>query len=252
MKILLVISLLTILVISFPVGILFSLLAKKLSKSNRSLWSYCKALLLLSLAIFLAIYLPAFVILKAGWSLALMASLLIVLFGLIAWFYQKDWARSEKLATTAWGLLVFLGILFLITNFSLFNPFVINDIGMDPVYSKGDFVFCQLNKALTFGYSKGNVVVFQDPHDKNKTLIRKIIATQGDRVKIDGGQLFVNDQLIRKVRPNELIAPITLTENQYFVLAENSENTYDSKLFGPITKADIYIRVMFKLNWLKK
>lgn len=249
MKIFLVSSLLIILTVFFPLGILFSLLSKKLSQSERSLWSYCKALFLTYLAVFLAIYLPAFFSLKAYWPIVLMTFLLFLLLGLIAWFYQKDWHSYEKLAIILWGALVFLAVLLLSYNFSIFSPFVIADTGMSPIYRKGDRVFCQINRNSKGKYFKGDVVIFKAPNNEGKVVIRKIIGTAGDSVKVVEGQLFLNNQAVQKVQASEVLAPMTLKAGQYFVLAENSENIFDSKILGPITSADIYVKVIRRVNW---
>ncbi|MCX6761789.1 MAG: signal peptidase I [Candidatus Moranbacteria bacterium] len=256
MNSLLILSLLIIIAVLFPGGIFFSLLAKKYSRSERGLWSYCKVLLIVALSVALCAYLFSLGSFRLPGFYRSITVFVVFFLGLlmffIVWFFQKGWHQYEKLATILWGFLVFFIVIILSLNFSIFYPVVIKDDGMDPVYVKGSFVFCQTNIALARNYSKGDTVIFQNPIEKNKTIIRKIIATSGDSVKINGGQLFVNDQLIRKVQTNELIAPVTLADGQYFVLAESDKNIFDSKTFGPISGADIYAKIMFKLNWLAK
>lgn len=252
MKPLLFSSLLVIITALSPVGILFGLLARKISQSGRSWWAYCKVLLLIGLAVFLAVYSVSFVFLKTYQSWGLMFLLLVLMLGFIIFFFQKNWARSEKILLAFWGIMVFSSIIFLGFTFSIFYPFLVSDVGMAPAFNKGDFVFCQINRNLLGEYSKGDVVVFREPGDEKKVIIRKIIATEGDEVKINGGQLLVNNQAVRKVQANELIAPVVLAEGQYFVLSEKEKGVIDSKMFGPIVKDDIYVKVLFKLNWLKR
>ena len=42
--------------------------------------------------------------------------------------------------------------------------------------------------------SPGDVVVFRYPRDQSKSFIKRIIGIAGDRVRIDAGQVFVNDK----------------------------------------------------------
>jgi signal peptidase I len=250
MRLLLIYSFLSVVAIFFPAGILLSILAKKLSRSERSLWAYCRMLVLIALAVFLAFYLTSFILLKTYQTILMVFLVFGLMLVWILFFLQKSWQFYEKLAVIIWGIIVLFIVVFLSYNYSLYQPFVINDTGMTPVYGEGDLVFCQINRGSARRYSKGDVVTFRDPDDKGKIIVRKIVATSGDRVEINGEQLLINGQIVRKVQANELIAPITLMKGQYFVLTEKEENIFDSKIFGPITSEDIYTKVMFKINWL--
>jgi|GEM_PF-3651277 len=253
MKILFIFSLLTIIITLFPAGILFCFWARKISGSGRGWWVYCKVLLLTALAVFLSVYFIT-ASLSNSFPQKALAFLMLLAFALlsvaITFFFQKDWYKVEKIATISWGLLLFFAILFLSTNFSLFYPFLINDTGMEPIYSKGDLVFCQLNKILIGGYSKGDVVIHSVPSDRKIPMARKIIGVPGDKIEIKNERLFVNNQSEREIKMPDS-ALLTLEEDQYFVLNENSESNFDSRIFGPIKSDQIYARALFQVNWLK-
>ncbi len=251
MKILFVCSLLVIIVTLFPVGILFAFWAKKSTRSERNLWSYAKALILTALMIFAFFYLSSFFLSKTyGFGVVLFLTL-ILLIALMAVVYKKGWHKYEKMAIIFWGILVFPVCIFLNYFLSLSQPFIIADGGMAPTFNRGDLVFCQINRNLFGGYSRGDVVIFPDPDGGRKNLIRKIVGTEGDSVEINDRQFFANGQAIRNVQANELIAPTVLKKGEYFVLAEDENNRYDSKTFGPINDKNILIKVLFKLSWLK-
>ena len=49
--------------------------------------------------------------------------------------------------------------------------------------------------------SRGDVIVFRSPFDKNSLSIRRVVGLPGDRVFFENGNLYVNEQLIKKSKP---------------------------------------------------
>ena len=43
---------------------------------------------------------------------------------------------------------------------------------------------------------RGDIVVFRYPRDPSKSYIKRVIGMAGDRIRIDGGQVYVNDQAL--------------------------------------------------------
>lgn len=95
--------------------------------------------------------------------------------------------------------------------------------------------------AETYNYHKGDVVIF-DFNGIN--LIKRVIATEGDTVRIEGGHVFVNNIQLKEIylpegRVTELpsFSQATLQEgvdevvpaNSYFLLGDNREVSKDSR-----------------------
>lgn len=121
-------------------------------------------------------------------------------------------------------------IFFLIILFK-FNPVMIaitNGESMSPTLKDRQVVlFWQ--KDLT----KGNVVVAKSPESWQrgvKLLIKRIYGVPGDKLKITGDKLFINDKLVREY-PNMGIIDnieITIPKDKYFIIGDNKVNSYDS------------------------
>ena len=43
---------------------------------------------------------------------------------------------------------------------------------------------------------RGDIVVFRYPRDPSKSYIKRVIGMAGDRIRIDGGQVYVNDEAL--------------------------------------------------------
>jgi len=98
---------------------------------------------------------------------------------------------------------------------------------------------------------RGDIVVFRYPGDTSKSYIKRVIAVGGDRVRIDEGAVYVNDQRVREAYvpvqyrdlrsyPDTVIAP-----NTYFVLGDHRSSSSDSRDFGPVQRDFIYGKAVF-------
>ena len=84
------------------------------------------------------------------------------------------------------------------------------------------------------------VVIKLDDHDEE--LIKRIIGLPGETVEIKNNEVYINDELLEDeygygVTYN--IDPITLGEDEYFVLGDNRIISLDSRSFGTIERSEI-------------
>jgi signal peptidase I len=102
---------------------------------------------------------------------------------------------------------------------------------------------------------RGDIVVFnptkaledQNFHD---AFIKRVIGLPGDRIAIRGGKVFVNDEPLREnyiqERPQYELEAVTVPQNQYMVLGDNRNNSYDSHYWGFVPKEKIIGRAVVR------
>jgi len=137
----------------------------------------------------------------------------------------------DMLETVILSALLFLGINAVSARIR------VDGYSMEPTFSSGEFVI--VNK-LTYklGSPKyGDVIVFHYPRDPEQEYIKRIIGLPGDSIKIENGQLFINDIAFSEPyiaeEPNyqsEWVVP----EASLFVLGDNRNKSSDSHNWGAV------------------
>ena len=92
---------------------------------------------------------------------------------------------------------------------------------------------------------RGDVIVFVFPLDPSKDYIKRVIATEGEKVEIIQNKIYINDHLIddpwghfKREGPEwvlqgmERFGPVVVPRHSLFVLGDNRNNSQDSRFWG--------------------
>lgn len=101
-----------------------------------------------------------------------------------------------------------------------------------------------------------DIIVFPYRLEKNTYYIKRIIGLPGETVQIVEGSVYINGVLLEEHYGNEPMdeagiasEPITLGEDEYFVLGDNRNNSQDSRAaaVGVIRRSEILGRAWVKI-----
>jgi signal peptidase I len=100
---------------------------------------------------------------------------------------------------------------------------------------------------------RGDVIVFKYPEDRSKDFIKRLIGVPGDEIQVRDKRVYVNGTLYqnphevhkdqktlpRESAPRDNFGPVRVPANAYFMMGDNRDNSYDSRFWGFVPKADV-------------
>lgn len=178
-----------------------------------------------------------------------------------------EWVKALAIAV----LLVFV-----IRTF-LFSPFIVEGPSMEPNFETGERLI--VNKILyeLREPKHGEVVVFHVP-DQGRDFIKRVIALPGESIRVDGDDVFVNEEKIEEPYikeaiqaahdsgqlyntgsnlPNGKVTETVVPEGTIFAMGDNRGNSQDSRDIGYINedeligRADVIFWPLDKLSIIK-
>jgi len=174
----------------------------------------------------------------------------------IAW--NKRTARRTVMA----GAAALLAVAAIVLDVS-----TIDGVSMEDTFHDGDTVITARLAPLAWipmlrhrVLGKGSVVVSYDPRRENRLVVKRIMATGGDRVRIgSGGRLSINDRPTQELGTVKVFAQkwpadddstssLTIPRDEYFLLSDNRITGLDSRVFGPVTDHDVIGVVLWILR----
>ncbi len=153
--------------------------------------------------------------------------------------------------------ITFVGSIFIVVYYFIMQPNEIRGASMDTTFHNGEYILIS-KLSYKFGEpTKGDVVVFRSPDNKDIEYIKRIIGLPGDRVMVLGGDVYVNGT---KFPDSFAQHPTTTTEGGFlsegqevtvpadhmFVMGDNRPRSSDSRVFGPVPFSDVIGKVFYR------
>ena len=153
-------------------------------------------------------------------------------------------------AVWARDLLVSLAISAFIIIF-LYQPVKVEGTSMMPGLEDQERIFVNKFVYRWEPIQRGDIVVFRYPRDTSKSYIKRVVGVAGDRIRIENGQVFVNEEALDEAYvPGEYAdarsyPEVVVPRNSFFVLGDHRTMSNDSRDFGPVNERYIYGKAVF-------
>ncbi|HOT45279.1 MAG TPA: signal peptidase I [Spirochaetota bacterium] len=138
-----------------------------------------------------------------------------------------------------------------------FISFTMPDASMEPNLKKDDLVIIMRHVTPR----KGDIILFKNPAEPGRVLVRRIAAVEGETVEIRDRTFRVNNGTYefpwktksrdRRVFPmnftfRDNMPAVKIGRGSYFVLSDDLDRGFDSRSFGPIPEDLVIGRMIYK------
>lgn len=170
--------------------------------------------------------------------------------------YESDQSTLTKVALFFLEIVkiaVLSGVTIAMVRYFLFKPFYVKGESMVPTFYEREYLIID---ELTYRFrepKRGEVIVFRSPTAPDDFYLKRVIGLPEERVRIENRQVTVCKVACAVLEENYIAegdtqgtVAVTLGPNQYFVMGDNRNASYDSRRFGPIEKDAIEGRTFFR------
>lgn len=165
-------------------------------------------------------------------------------------YYGEEESIFTKLKNHLIELIEFVaivGAIVVVIHFFVAEPHKVSGKSMFPTFHDGDYLITNKLHTRFSQIKRGEVIIFENPKNKEQDFIKRVLGLPNDKIKIQGGQLFINGKLVdESYLPKDTQTfvesfmdegeEITVSENSYFVIGDNRGGSSDSREFGPVPK----------------
>ncbi|KKQ68796.1 MAG: signal peptidase I [Candidatus Nealsonbacteria bacterium RIFCSPLOWO2_12_FULL_39_31] len=166
---------------------------------------------------------------------------------------------AKKFFSFVWEILkitIIASAIVLPVRYFLFQPFLVKGPSMEPNFTNNDYLIIDEISYRFRAFQRGEVVVFKFPLNTSQMFIKRIIGLPGDMVEINNGEIKISkdgktevldeSEYLNSTLKTEGNISVVLNQNEYFVLGDNREASFDSRRFGVLPENDIIGRVVFR------
>jgi signal peptidase I len=153
----------------------------------------------------------------------------------------RSWTRD---------LAVALGLALVIIIF-LYQPVKVEGTSMAPLLSDQERIFINKFVYRFEPIERGDVIVFWYPIDHSKSFIKRVVGLPGETIELRGGRVFVNSRELKEpyvpasYLDSSSAPALLIPQDEYFVMGDHRDSSNDSRVFGPVSRQNIYGKAVF-------
>jgi len=138
------------------------------------------------------------------------------------------------------------------------QPFIVRGASMEPTFQNGEYLIVDQLSYRLGDPKRGDVIILRYPKDESVFFIKRVIGLPGETVEIVGDSITIlprngtdpitlDESYIPPERLQNEYGVYTLTDDEYFVMGDNRNESSDSRVWGPLPARDVVGRALVRL-----
>jgi len=140
-------------------------------------------------------------------------------------------------------------VTYLLVRTFLFETYRVVGQSMEPTLQQDQRLIVSKLSYRLHEPQRGDIIVFHDPQDPSRNLIKRIIGLPGEILEIRNGQVFINEQQLTEPYLTSISgrseAPVPIPDGYFFVMGDNRNNSSDSRSWGVLSADQIVGKAAF-------
>lgn len=173
---------------------------------------------------------------------------------------QNEVAEGPAVGSAAWfadwgitiGVPLVLGLLI---HFFVLEAFIVPSGSMLNTIQLNDRLWAEKVSYRFRSPEKGEVVLFDSPNEDGVTLVKRVIATEGQEVDLKDGVVYVDGEPLDEpytegrpsyplVTPANITYPYVVPEGHVWLMGDNRTNSSDSRYFGAVPVSSVFAHAL--------
>jgi signal peptidase I len=102
---------------------------------------------------------------------------------------------------------------------------------------------------------RGDIVALWSPETQGKRLVKRVVGLPGETLEVRHRNVYINGQRLEEpyvvhIDPREIdnrdnFGPVTIPADQFFMMGDNRDNSYDSRYWGFASKESMIGKPLF-------
>lgn len=168
--------------------------------------------------------------------------------------------KNKTLTYIIEGAIVLLAcVLGLVIRLAVYETAIVTSDSMLPALARSDRLLVDHRSSLSGKWKRGDIIIFEPPvswQDENLTdsYIKRVVGLPGETVQVLYGRVLINNKPLAEpyrkdaAREDDSTLPVMLARGQYWVMGDNRENSFDSRMAGPLPNEAINGRAVYRLG----
>lgn len=153
-----------------------------------------------------------------------------------------------------WGKVIIFSLLIALLVTSVVKPTLVVGQSMDNTLHDKDYLL--VNRLAYTGDSipqYKDIIVFHTDLPGQKVLIKRVIGVEGDKVRIENGDVYINDELLNEgyIGGQDTIGNVdtVVPKGKVFAMGDNRNNSLDSRFkeVGLVDNNEIIGKILFRV-----
>lgn len=170
----------------------------------------------------------------------------------------REWAKGAGVVVLEFIKIAILAAITIgAVRYFVFKPFIVHGASMVPNFYENEYLIIDEISYRFKGPERGDIIVTRNPNKTDEFFLKRVIGLPGEHIIVRDGVVRIATKdnpagaaLEEPYLPSREFTPgtvdITLAADELYVMGDNRDASFDSRMFGPLTRNLVVGKVLLR------